>query len=137
MSRAVDDFFNDRYRRLINYNSLDNEDITLPAVNVSEDKDAYQLFVAAPGYEKENFNVQIDNGVLLISAVRNATENDDNDGFMVREFNYRSFQRSFSLPEYVDDDQIKAKYENGILKITIPRQPQPEENEAIRRIAVA
>ncbi len=137
MSRYVDDFFNDRYKRLINYNGIEDDEITLPAINVEEEENAYQLSFAAPGYHKEDFNVEVDNGVLIISAHRSIENNGDENGYTRREFNYQSFSKRFTLPEHVKDDQIQAKYENGILKISIPCQPQTEKNKAIRQISVA
>ena len=98
---------------------------TLPAVNVMETNDAYTIEVAAPGMKRKDFNLELQNNVLTISAsVANKKEEND-DGYMRREFNYQSFQRSFSLPEHkVEGDKITARYDDGILSVSIPKREE-------------
>jgi len=104
---------------------------TLPAVNVSENEDEYKLDVAAPGMTKNDFKLNYDNGRLTISSERKE-EKEEKDGETItrREFSYQSFQRSFSVPENViNADKITAKYDNGILHVTLPKceevKPKP------------
>jgi HSP20 family protein len=94
---------------------------TTPAVNIQEKNDAYLVEVAAPGLKKEDFNVNLDNDILTISSEKEAKEGQD-DRFTRREFSYSSFERSFSLPQTTEAEKIEAKYENGILKIKIPKK---------------
>lgn len=97
---------------------------TLPAVNVGETNDAFTIEVAAPGMKRDDFHVELDNNVLMISANReNKKDEKKNDNLYTRrEFSYESFQRSFSLPENrVEGDKISAKYKDGILYITVPK----------------
>lgn len=97
---------------------------TLPAVNVGETNDAFTIEVAAPGMKRDDFHVELDNNVLMISANReNKNDEKKNDNLYTRrEFSYESFQRSFSLPENrVEGDKISAKYKDGILYITVPK----------------
>jgi HSP20 family protein len=97
---------------------------TSPAVNIQEKNDAYLVEVAAPGLKKEDFNVNLDNDILTISSEKEIQE-EQNDRFTRKEFIYSSFERSFSLPQTTEAEKIEAKYENGILKIKIPKKEMP------------
>ena len=99
---------------------------TLPAVNVKEKKDGFEIEMSAPGLKKEDFNVDLSNSVLTIScAKKEEDETKDEDGRYTRqEFSYQSFSRSFNLPETVDHEKIDAKYEDGILKLNIPKKEE-------------
>ena len=99
---------------------------TLPAVNVSENEDEYKLDVAAPGMSKNDFKLNYDNGRLTISSEKK-NEEVEKEGETVtrREFSYQSFQRSFSVPEsMVNADKISAKYDNGILHVSLPKREE-------------
>jgi HSP20 family protein len=97
---------------------------SMPAVNVRETKDAYELEVAAPGMTKQDFQVQLDHNMLVISAEKEnkPEEKDEKGNYSRREFSYQSFVRTFSLPErLVKGDKIAARYKDGILMISIPK----------------
>ena len=82
--------------------------------------------MAVPGMKKSDFNIEIENQILTISS-ETRTENekeDDDSNYTRREFGYASFQRSFTLPESVDDDKIEAKYNEGILNIELPKKEE-------------
>lgn len=99
---------------------------TLPAVNVKENDNEYLIEVAAPGLKRSDFKVNYDNGRLTISSEKRV-EHEEKDGEKVtrREFSYQSFQRSFTIPETtVAVDKIAAKYEDGILHITLPKREE-------------
>ncbi len=99
---------------------------TLPAVNVKENDNEYLIEVAAPGLKRSDFKVNYDNGRLTISSEKRV-EHEEKDGEKVtrREFSYQSFQRSFTIPETtVAVDKITAKYEDGILHITLPKREE-------------
>ena len=106
-------------------NDLSDEDFLkrnkMPAVNVKENEKNYEIEVAAPGMKKEDFNIAVDNGILTISAESKEEKEQKEDNYTRREFSYSSFSRSFSLPQNVDEDNIKAKYENGVLYLTISK----------------
>lgn len=110
----------------------------VPAVNVKEDDGTFSLEVAAPGLNKEDFKVKVDKDILTISSeVENKTEDTDSAGKYTRkEFSYRSFQRSFTLPESVDGDGINAKYENGVLHVSLPKREEAKVKPA-REIEIA
>ena len=111
-----------------------------PAVNVKEDEKQFLLEVAAPGLQKENFNVKVEDGILSISAETKTekTEGDENSKFTRKEFSYSSFTRSFTLDEEsVDAENIEAKYENGILNISIPKKVKTEEVKKAKTISIS
>ncbi|MBN1132079.1 MAG: Hsp20/alpha crystallin family protein [Bacteroidales bacterium] len=110
---------------------------TLPAVNVAENENEYKIEVAAPGLKKSDFNVNYDNGRLVISSEKRDEKSEkDGDKVTRREFCYQSFQRSFSVPENVIDiDKLSAKYEDGILHIALPKREEVKPKPA-REIAI-
>ena len=118
-----DDFFS---RGLMNWSTsnFSNSDTTLPAVNIKETDNSYLVEMAAPGMKKEDFKIELDNNVLTISSEKTEETQDGNgnERYSRREFSYQSFQRSFTLPkEVVDEDKIEAHYKDGVLQLTIPK----------------
>ena len=104
-----------------------NYSATLPAVNVKETNEEYIIDVAAPGMKRDEFKVELDNNVLTISSQREEEqeENGENRNYTRREFNYQSFQRSFTLPENkVEGEKIVAHYVDGIVHITLPKRDE-------------
>lgn len=96
--------------------------INVPSANVAETPKEYLVELAAPGLERKDFRVAIDNHTLTISSEKSDEKKEEKDGYSRREFSYNSFSRSFSLPENVKETNIDAKYQNGILKISIPKK---------------
>jgi HSP20 family protein len=108
-----------------NRNNFSNTNTTLPSVNIKENTDAFYVEVAAPGFEKSDFKIEIDNDMLTISSEKTINEEVKEDERITKsEFSYQSFTRSFTLPELVEDDKITAKYNNGILSLTIPKKEE-------------
>ena len=102
-----------------------NTNTTLPAVNIKEDEDGFEVEMSAPGLDKKDFKIELNNSVLTISSEKKI-ENETKEGqqFSRREFSYQSFSRSFSLPESAESEKIEAKYENGILTVNIPKKEE-------------
>jgi HSP20 family protein len=102
---------------------------TIPAVNVREDNDNFYVEVAAPGMKKEDFNVALDGTTLTIqSEKKEEREEKDGERYNRREFSYQSFQRVFELPAHVvDAEHIEAKYEHGLLHLTIPKREEAKQ----------
>jgi len=102
----------------------------VPAVNVKENSDAFSVEVAAPGKAKEDFNLELNHNVLTISSETKEERNSENESekFTRREYSYRSFKRSFTLPESVDSTKISANYENGILTVNLPKRDEAKVN---------
>ncbi len=103
----------------------DRPGISTPAVNVKETNDDFMIEVAAPGLDKKDFKVDIDNNMLTISSEKEFKNEEKEEGrYMRREFSYTSFSRSFSLPDAVNAEKINAKHKDGILMITIPKKDE-------------
>ncbi len=103
----------------------DRPGISTPAVNVKETNEDFHIEVAAPGLDKKDFKVDLENNVLTISSEKEFKDEQKEEGrYMRREFSYTSFSRSFTLPEAVDAEKIKAKHKDGILLITIPKREE-------------
>lgn len=109
------------------------ENFSIPAVNIQENLTNFVIELAVPGFKKENIAIEVEENVLKVSSeVTSKTETEDTDRkFTRKEFNFRNFSRSFTLPETVDVENIVASYENGILSVTIPKK---EEEKALKRM---
>ena len=95
----------------------------MPAVNIKNEDEHYLLEVAAPGFAKTDFSVELDNQVLTISAKKEVNEEVKEEGYTHREFSSKEFKRTFTLPEdSVDVEGIEATYEAGVLNISIPKK---------------
>ena len=122
------DFFN---RDLFDSNesNFSNTGTTLPAVNIKETKENFEVEMAAPGMTKNDFKVELDGNLLTItSETNNQIEDNEGDRYSRKEFSYQSFQRSFTLPkDVVDADKINAKYEDGVLRLLIPKKEEAKQ----------
>jgi HSP20 family protein len=125
----MEDFFADNFKPAVN-------GISIPAVNISENKTAFKLNVAAPGFKKEDFKLEVQNGYLVISAETKEEKEDKDEKYTRQEYFYNSFSRSFSLPEEIKEDNISAQYEDGLLKVTIPKLKVEETAKMTKQIAV-
>lgn len=107
------------------HRNFSDTNTTLPSVNIAENVNEYKVEVAAPGFGKEDFKIEINDTVLSIASEKKI-ENEEKDGERItkREFSYQSFKREFSLPVLINRDEINAKYENGILSIIIPKMEE-------------
>jgi len=104
-------------------NKAVREDVLhFPPVNIVEKAESYLVELAAPGFEKGDFNVKLEGNILTISTEKKETSTESTDKMIRREFSYRSFKRSFTLDEKIDAENISAKYENGILKLELPKK---------------
>jgi HSP20 family protein len=124
-----DDFFNRDFFDwgLSNYSDTNT---SIPKVNVKETKDNFEVEVAAPGMNKNDFKIQLDGNMLCISSEKSDQREEDKEDekYSRREFSYQSFQRSFTLPkDVVDADKIEAKYENGLLHLVIPKKEEAKQ----------
>lgn len=128
MTSLFDDFFT---RDLLNWGLANNSstNTTIPAVNIKENADNFEVEMAAPGLRKEDFKVELDGNNLTIgSEWQNEEETKEGERYTRREFSYQSFQRTFTLPKnVVDVDQINAKYENGVLRLVIPKREEAKQ----------
>ncbi len=122
-NQSVEDFFNNDLNewRRSNFSSTNT---TVPKVNVKEDDDTFMIEMAAPGMKKEDFQVKLHNDLLTISSESKQEHEADEDKYTRREYAYRSFHRSFTLPHSADGEKIEAKYEDGVLKLSIPKKEE-------------
>jgi HSP20 family protein len=125
-----DDFLN---RDIFNWGltNFSNTNTTIPAVNIKETKDNYEVEVAAPGMTKKDFKVQLEGNTLTISSEK-TTRKEENDEvrYSSREFSYQSFSRTFTLQkDVVDTERIQAKYEDGVLHLMIPKMEHAKQNQ--------
>jgi HSP20 family protein len=98
----------------------------MPATNIRENKDDFSIEVAAPGMTKDDFNIDLRDGMLTISCEKESDNKEEKENFTRREYNYSSFSRSFNLPDSVKEDDIKARYQDGILHISVPKGQEQE-----------
>jgi HSP20 family protein len=99
-----------------------------PPVNIVENKTDYAIEVAAPGLEKNEFKVQLDKNILTISVDKKENVEKEEGRQVRKEFSHRAFKRSFTLDDKIDVDNIAAKYDNGILKLTLPKKEEVKES---------
>jgi len=93
-----------------------------PSVNVSETDAAFKLEFAVPGFEKKDFNVEIEKDYIKVSGKKETSNEVREKSYTRREFSFGSFERMFSIPENVDSENIQAQYENGILNLVLPKK---------------
>lgn len=95
-----------------------------PPVNITEHADAYQIDLSAPGYDKADFNLKLDGNILTISAEKKTENKTENEKVIRKEFTAKSFKRSFTVDDKIEAGNITAKYENGILFVTLPKKAE-------------
>ena len=117
ISSLVDDWFTDDF-----FKPWKKE--WMPAANLKETDGAFVLEVAAPGMEKKDFSIKLDKGVLTVKAESSEETSEHDEEYTRKEFSYKSFSRSFWMPENVLEDKIEAEYKKGVLTITIPKSKE-------------
>jgi HSP20 family protein len=108
----------------------------MPAVNVTDNKDNYVVSLAAPGLKKADFKFNVDGNMLSISSEKEESTEEKEEKYTRKEYNYSSFCRSFSLPDEVNKEKIDAVYQDGILKVTLPKNEQARKASGTKQIAV-
>jgi len=109
---------------------------TLPSVNIKESKDGFEVEMAAPGFSKKDFRIELNNDLLTISSEKKVqNKNKEGETYTKQEFSYQSFSRTFTLPSTVANDKIAAKYEDGILKVMIPKKEEAKP-KPVKQIAI-
>ena len=119
LSKTIDSVFDDL---LTNFPAAWQGHSGSPAANIHETKEGYHVELSTPGLNKEDIKVNIENGLLTISFDKKEEEKSEDYKTIRREFSYRSFKRSFNVDDNVDADNVQAKYENGILKLFLPKR---------------
>ena len=122
LSNLIEDFFNESVPA---WTGL----ATKPRVNVRETENNFSIEMAVPGFSKENFDIDIADDLLTVSAKKQFEREDEDQGYTRREFNYSEFTRTFTLPESVNPDSISCKYNNGMLNIVIPKKEESKRSK--------
>ncbi len=115
----MDDFFDTVDTSVNRFNSP-----SVPAVNVLEQEDCFRIDFAAPGLQKSDFKIHLDNNVLTVKSEKENTEEDVKENYTRKEFNYTSFKRTFTLPDSANADKVTAEYKDGILSISIAKKEE-------------
>lgn len=98
--------------------------LNFPPVNIHENENSYEVELSVPGRSKEDFKISLEQGLLTISFEKKEENKTEGQKTLRREFSYQSFTRSFNLDETIDAENIQARYDNGILNITLPKKEQ-------------
>jgi HSP20 family protein len=104
--------------------------LTVPAVNIVENQHNFEISLAAPGMKKDDFQIDIEGNMLTISAETEERKEEKEGKHTRKEFNFTSFARSFTLPDGVMKDKIEATYENGLLKLVLPKTEEAKKAAA-------
>jgi HSP20 family protein len=132
LGKWIDNLFNTTLADVI---GSDNT-VSTPSVNIVEHDSHYTLDLAAPGMNKQDFNISIESDHLIISAEKN-TEREETEGrYTRREYSYGSFKRSFHLDDNINREGITASYENGVLQLTLPKKPEVVKKQTSRTIEI-
>ncbi|MDB5007608.1 MAG: hspA [Mucilaginibacter sp.] len=124
-NHAVNPFFSDVFDSLVNDSFLgDKLSSRVPAVNIAETENEFQIELAAPGLKKEDFKINLEKNVLTVSADKKTEKVEEGKKFSKREYSYSSFTRSFTLPEIADYTKIDAAYTDGILKLNVAKKEE-------------
>src|SRR5687768_3189401 len=136
MLPSVFDDFMKPWNEWFDNGSLIGRMLTVPAVNITESKDQFELAVAVPGMKKEDFHIDVEGNLLTISAEKEEKKDEKRDKVTRQEYNYSSFSRTFTLPEDVKKEDIEARYEGGVLTLALPKREEAKKMAATKHIAV-
>lgn len=117
------------------FNGSNLRPLNVPAVNILENKNDFEVSLAVPGMKKDDFNIDVEGNTLSISAETKEEKEEKEEKYTRKEFSYSSFVRSFTLPEGVNKEKIDASYENGLLKVVLPKTEEARK-AASKHIAV-
>lgn len=135
MPVLFDDFFKP-WNEWFDEGSLWGRTLTVPAVNIKEDKDNFLVSLAAPGMKKDDFQIDMEGNMLSISCEKEETKEEKEVKFNRKEYNYTSFCRSFTIPEDVNKEKIEAKYEDGVLKLVLPKKEEVRKSVLSKHIQI-
>jgi len=99
---------------------------TVPAVDITDTEKAYEITADLPGIDEKNVDVKVTNGVLTIKGEKREEKEEKKKDYYLRERNFGSFERSFQVPDGVDNDKIEASFKKGVLTVTLPKKPEAQ-----------
>ncbi len=135
MPSLFDDFFKP-WNEWLGNGGLWGKAMTVPAVNISENKEDYRVTVAAPGLKKSDFKIDMEGNMLIIRSEKEDNKEEKEERYTRKEYSFSSFRRSFTLPDDVRQDKIEASYEDGVLKLTLPKKEEAKKMAMYKSIAV-
>lgn len=135
MPAFFEDFFKPWNEWFDNGGSAWNHVSSIPPVNITENKEDYLVSLAVPGMKKDDFKIDVDGNMMTISSEKGETKEEKDKRFTRKEYNYSSFSRSFTLPDEINKEKIEAKYEDGVLKLILPKKEEAKKSSA-KQIAV-
>ena len=110
--------------------------LTMPAVNITENKDDFKVSLAAPGMKKSDFNIDVQGNILTISAEMEEKKEEKEENYTRKEYNFSSFSRSFTLPDEVNKEKIEATYVDGVLNLSLPKKEEAKKAAISKHVAV-
>jgi len=131
LSRDFDDVIDAFFGRPLRASSRNMNYSTVPKANVVKTEEGYNIELAAPGYSRDDFDINVSNGNLTISSAVAVIDDSEASSYTTREYSYTTFSRSWSLPEYVNSANISARYDAGILNVSVPLEAEKEEELSI------
>ncbi len=124
---GIPSLFNDFFKpwnEWFDFGGFPGRVLNVPAVNIAEQKDNYLVSLAVPGMKKEDFKIDVEGNMLTISSEKEEAKEEKEKKFTRKEYSYTSFSRSFTLPEEINKEKIEASYQDGVLKIALPRKEE-------------
>jgi HSP20 family protein len=121
--------FSDLMNKMYTEERTCNQHFAIPPANITESKFDFRIEIAAPGFEKSDFKIDLDKRLLTISLDKNVDDNEE-EKYNLKEFNFNSFSRSFRISDKIDTEKINAVYKNGLLQITLPKREEAIEKPA-------
>lgn len=136
LTERMPSVFDDFYKPLNDLFDGGGRFMNIPAVNISEQKDDYLVSLAAPGLKKDDFKIDVDGNMLTISSEKEDKKEEKDARYTRKEYSFSSFERSFTLPNEVNKDKIEARYEDGVLKLVLPKKEEAKKMAISKHIAV-
>lgn len=132
---VFDNFFKP-WNEWLQPNEWVNRVMTVPSVNIREQKDDFSVTLAVPGMKKSDFKIELDGNQMMISSEKEETTENSEENYSRKEYNYSSFCRSFTLPESVDTGKISATYRDGLLSLLLPKKEEAKKASVHKQIEV-
>ncbi len=132
ISKWIDTLFNTTLADVVGTDNM----LSSPSVNIIEQDSHFLLQLAAPGLTKQDFNINIENDRLVISAEKKSETDEKESRFTRREFSYATFKRSFQIDDNINREGISAVYEDGVLKLMLPKREEAPKKESSKRIEI-
>jgi HSP20 family protein len=135
MPSVFDDFFKP-WNNWFENDFFNGKSMNVPAVNITDNKDDFVVSLAVPGMKKDDFNIDVEGNMLTISCDKEEKKEEKDSRYTRKEYNYSSFSRSFTLPDEIMKEKIEARYEDGVLKLMLPKKEEAKKMAISKHIAV-